>query len=229
MSTKNYRTLESLPAEKQEMALEIAAHAARLMDVLPALKEQGIEVSLSTLKRFLRKHRQDHFLEEEADLKGMAQELTERGKSAAWREGTLAAAEQKMFEKALKTGSSEEALEVFRTIKDEEARRKELELAARRTAAMEERLELERERLARLGGGEGRARKRTQIEGSAVVEVGRIETGERMVEWSKVAPLVEMLSRVSEILNRGGEEPGKVVEARRCLAGAEKLLGFGGG
>jgi hypothetical protein len=131
MST-DYRKLESLEAEKQEWVLEVTRHAARLIDVVEALKEAGICVSLSTLKRFVRKHRRDEALAAQQDLKETANELVEGAKAGAWREGTLAAARQKFFEKALEAESPEETREVFKAALDQEARLKELELAERR-------------------------------------------------------------------------------------------------
>jgi hypothetical protein len=222
-----YRVLESLPVEKQEWVLEMAANC-RLVDMMKELKRIGIDVSLSTLQRFLRKHKEKCILAAEEDLRETASELARRGKDGDFQKGTLAAVRQKLFENALGAQNSEETRAVYGALLEEEARAKELELAARRTAAMEERLELEKRRLEQRGTGERRERKRVkaQVEGEVVVDT---ESAERMIEWKTVAPLVDTLARLSEILNRGGEPEGKVIDARQCLAGSAKLLELGEG
>jgi hypothetical protein len=74
------KKLESLSPEKQEWILDLAAHARRLADVMKPLREHGIEVSASTLTRFVREHRERVVLADGEGMKGAVEALAKRGR-----------------------------------------------------------------------------------------------------------------------------------------------------
>src|SRR5688500_5614738 len=90
--------LEQLPPEMQREILEIAMNS-RQVDALEALKEQGIEISASSLSRFIREHRQRLLMEDGEALKEGVEALAERGKAGKFRTGALEAARQRLYER----------------------------------------------------------------------------------------------------------------------------------
>jgi hypothetical protein len=76
--------------------LDIAAHS-RLATVIEALREHGIETSMSALSRFVRKHREELLMEEGAEMKASVDALAERGREGKFREGTIEAVRQRLL------------------------------------------------------------------------------------------------------------------------------------
>ena len=150
--------LEQLTPEQQSWILEIAAHS-RQIDVIKSLKEEGIEVSTSMLSRFLQEHRERELMEKGEAMKGTVEALAERGRSGKLREGTLEAVRQRIYERALVLNSPEEARALYAELVKEEAKLKEVELEARKVAALEQQVKLQGLRIevdmakARLGRG----------------------------------------------------------------------------
>jgi hypothetical protein len=171
METRSDNTLETLPAEKKEMIMDLALNCARLWDVLEPLKDCGIEVSLSTLQRFVRRHREEKLLKDGEDMEGTVQKLARRGRGEELRKGTIEALRQKVYEGALETGSVEVAREALGELVQEEAKLKELALAEQKMILAKEQLALQRLRIevqaeaARIG----RERKIVAVESARVV------------------------------------------------------------
>jgi hypothetical protein len=221
MNTRSDNTLENLDAAQQEWVMEIAADAKRLSDVMEALAEHGISVSASTLKRYLRRHRENQAVSAGEEMAGAAEKLAGSGRGEVFRKGTMEALRQKLYEEALGSRQgTEERMKLYESLLREEARLKELELAERKTAALEERVRLEAERL-RLAAAE----KSREVAGRTRVEIGEpvlveaVENGEQ-----REGLLLEALRRVEEIINRAGPAEEKVFEARRFFGGEQKLL-----
>ena len=168
------KKLESLTPEQQEWILEMAAHAPRLADVMNPLWEHGIKVSLSTLTRFVRTHREKVLLETGEEMREAVDKLAKRGRGEALRKGTLEAVRQRMYEDALlATNSTEETRRMFAELLKEEAKLKELDLAERKLALVEEQTRLQKVKLrlaARAMGG----RKKVKLDAQTVVEGAEI-------------------------------------------------------
>ena len=250
MEATKMKELESLSPEKLEWLFDIASRS-RIMDCVKALKEHGIKVSPSTLGRFLRRTREKQLVEDGAAMSGTMESLTKRGESQVFRKGTLEAVRQKLFEQALESQTAEETRKLYSELLKEEAKLKELELAARKVAVAEVEARWRRAELRR-------GRKRAEVvESSEVVEsaevgemkrigngaeagtggalgtggtsetsgMDKLDGGEMVGRWDGEA--VELLRRVSEILNRGGSSDEKVVEARVVLGEGLAMLGSG--
>ena len=226
------RSLANLEPALLEKVLDLAA-TARLIDCVDALKEFGIEVSVSTLSRFLKEYRANKLLEAGDSVEGAAEALAKRGETGTFRKGTMEAMRQRFFETALKSENGEEVRKLYVELLKEETKLKELELAERKIALAEE---SERNRRAEL---RAQRRKKVEVESSAepeevedaevkqlpeAVVVNGIATKENKElkdgnEWR------ELFVAVSEILNRGGEGDDRVVEARLVLGSAQRLMG----
>jgi hypothetical protein len=196
--------LEQLSPEKQSWLLEIAAHS-NLINVVEALKEHGIETSTSALSRFVRKHREEALLEAGEEMKGSVEALAERGKDGKLREGTLEAVRQRLYERALVSNSPEEARELYAALVKEEGRLKELELEARKVAALEQQVRLQgvriqvmaRQGASGLGAGGGR--------GEGGGGKGRVKAEVRDAERGEREERVEGAERVEgRSVSRGG-------------------------
>src|SRR3954469_24045429 len=72
--------LENLDAAKREWILELAMEVERMSDLIEPLANKGIDVSLSTLQRFVRRHREGSFLGEGEDMKETVEALAKRGR-----------------------------------------------------------------------------------------------------------------------------------------------------
>jgi hypothetical protein len=181
---KSQGKLEQLPPEKQSWLVEIATHST-LINMVQTLKEHGIETSTSALSRFVRKHREEALLEAGEDMKAGVEALAERGKDGKLREGTLEAVRQRLYERALVSNSPEEAREMYAALVKEEARLKELELEARKVAALEQQVKLQGVRIqvmAQQGamGGKGRVKAEAVVESTPAAsgaEVARLQPG----------------------------------------------------
>jgi hypothetical protein len=104
--------LEQLSEEKQTWIVEIASNS-RLLDAVEALKECGIEVSVPTLSRFVRKHREKQLVEDGEEMKESVATFAKRGGETNFRAGTLEAVRQRLYERALVLQSPEEARELY--------------------------------------------------------------------------------------------------------------------
>src|SRR3954471_19279071 len=87
MEKKN--VLENLAPEKREWILETASQMDRLSDMMEPLLNNGIEVSLSTLTRFVRRHKEEMLMSEGEDMKETVEALAKRGRGETFRKGTL--------------------------------------------------------------------------------------------------------------------------------------------
>ena len=198
MQTRGDNQLENLDAKTQEGILEIAANAS-LPDVLKSLAEHGIEVSPSTLKRFIRRHREKCLLKDVDESKEALDALAESGRSGKLREGSLEAVRRQLYDRALGSHDPEEARELFAAMVAEETKLKQIELEARKVAAFEEqvriqRLKLELDAMAK--------RQKAMVASSEVVEEGK-EIGEGVDAGGKAKELTEG--------GRGMERDGEVV------------------
>jgi hypothetical protein len=138
--------LNKMTAEQLDQLFEMSKHA-KLCDIVDALKEHGIKTSDSALSRYFKKRRADEAVENGNDVAGAAAVLAEQGRVGKLREGTLEVLRQKFFEMAADHQSVEEARELYDALVREEARVKELELEARKVAALEQQVKLQERRI----------------------------------------------------------------------------------
>jgi hypothetical protein len=239
--------LESLPEEQRGWIPELAANAARLADVVIALKEHGIDVSTATLSRFIRQDREKRLLDEGREIKETAVELAERGRTGVLREGTIEAVRQRLYERALVSNSPEEARELYAALIAEEAKLKQFELEARKVAVAEQQLKLQE---LRIQVEMNRTRRRATVTASqALAEGGGAAdgegsagaVGEEGVTEGKAANaavaqiaagpsesekrLRLLVSETLEVLNNAGLPFDKMNEARTRLAEGVKEIG----
>jgi len=221
--------LESLSAEQRLWLGEFASQC-KLSDLVNALKERGIETSESALSRFLKKHRAEQAVADGKELEVSAQALAEQGQSGGLREGTITAVRQRLFERAMDVKDPEEARELYGALMKEEVKLKEMQLEARKVAALEQQVKLQGLRIQILAeqGSAGRGRIKAKLESSeSLVDVGGEPEAKR--EGGGASEALQMLLRdVNEIVNRGGACEEKVLEIRARLAEGVKLLGAGG-
>jgi hypothetical protein len=174
-NTKSRSKLEQLSPEQQEMLLELAKRST--LEVLAeSLKEHGIETSDSALSRFLQKRRAADAVAHGKELAASVEALAEQGRGGKLREGTLEVMRQQFFEKAAGGVGGDEAQALYAALVTEEARVKELELEARKVAALEQQVRLQERRIeveamkARAALGRVRAQ---------VVDGANVQDGER--------------------------------------------------
>jgi hypothetical protein len=232
--------LEQLSEEMQTGIIELAMHSTQV-DTVIALRKQGIEVSVPTLSRFVRKHREKLLMEEGEEMKGTTAALAARGKDSTFRVGTLEAVRQRLYEGALALKSPEEARALYAELVKEEGKLRELELEARRVAVAEEQVKVQRLR----AEAEVAAKRQRAVavvtssqavvdvgsEGGVVKELGRsdraaLEPGGPGIGEEKWMRLV---GEVMAVLNRAGAAEEKVLEARAILGEEMRLLGTGAG
>ena len=145
-TTESRAKLEKLSPEQKSYIVELSRKAT--LDVMvDALKEHGIDTSPSSLSRFIRRRRGEELVEAGQDVAGAAEALAEQGRGGRLREGTLEVLRQSFFEKAADGQSAEEARELYDALVKEEARVKELELEARKVAALEQQVKLQERRI----------------------------------------------------------------------------------
>jgi hypothetical protein len=228
MEKRNVKLFENLDVATREWVLELAVNSARLADLIKPLKEHGIEVSLSTLTRFVREHREAALLKDGKAMTGTLEELAQRGQGEAFRKGTLEAVRQRLFEQALSVNTIEGAQKLYGELLKEEAQMKELALEERKVLVQEEQVRLQRLRL-RVELRRGAGRKKGAVTEVVDVEGTRIADGKvRGSDGNGAgAPLLEMVERVEEILNRAGTPEEKILEARAILGSERKRLGEG--
>ena len=228
MDQGKMKALANLEPAMLEKVLDLAANA-RLIDCVDSLKECGIEVSVSTLSRFLKEYRAKQLVEAGEAVKGAAESLARRGETGAFRKGTMEAVRQRLFETALESENGEEARKLYVELLKEETKLKELQLAERRVALAEE---SERNRRAELRAA--RRRKMVLEDGAEPTEIEDAEVKqlpEAVVNselGGRVKELENLLREVAEILNRGGESAeGRLLEARSVMGSGQRLLGTG--
>jgi hypothetical protein len=231
MQTRGDNQLENLDPKTQEGILEIAANSS-LPVVLNSLKEHGIEVSPSTLKRFIRRHREKCLLKDAEESKEAIDALAESGRSGKLREGSLEAVRQRLYDRALGSHDPEEARELFAAMVAEETKLKQIELEARKVAAFEEqvriqRLKLELDAMAK--------RQKAVVASSEVVNAGAKEVVEgadgaekpkQLIEGNEGKRWLKLFGEVTGILNRGGAAEEKLLEARARLSEEMKEIGL---
>jgi hypothetical protein len=234
MQTRGDNLLENLDANAREEILELAASGG-LQEVFDSLREQGIEVSLSTLKRFIRRHREKCLLKNADESKEALEALAESGRSGKLREGTLEAVRQRLYERTLDSQNPEEARELFAAMVAEETKLKQIELEARKVAAFEEhvkiqRLKVELEAMAK--------RQKAMVASSEVLEEGGKQIGEsvdaggtpkQVTEGSEWKQMLQLFGEVLEILNRGGAAEERLLAVRTMLSEEMKAIGGGMG
>jgi hypothetical protein len=222
--------LEQLSEEVRTGIIELTMHST-LVDSVLALRDRGIDVSVPTLSRFVRKHREKLLLEEGEEMKGTVGALAARGKESEFRVGTLEAVRQRLYERALVLQSPEEARELYAELVKEEGKLRELELEARRVAVAEEQVKVQRLR----AEAEVAAKRQKAVVTSTQAVVDVVSEGggatkqlaERSGEagddkWSR------LFGEIMGILNRGGDPGERLLEARAILSEEMKLLGAGG-
>jgi hypothetical protein len=134
----------------------------------------------------------------------------------------LEALRQRFYEEALCAHSSpEESRKVFAELLKEEAKLKDLELAERKMALAEEEVRLQKVKL-RLAARAQSGRRIVKLDRANVVQGAEVAEVEGATE--KVKALTGVVSRLQEILNRGGSVEEKMMEARGVLAEERKLL-----
>lgn len=183
MNTENMQQsrakLEKLSAEQQSYLVELSKHAT-LEVMVDALKGHGIETSESALGRFLRKRRAVDLVEEGRELAASAEALAEQGRGGKLREGTLEVMRQKFFEKAARGVDGDEGRELYEALVAEEARVRELELEARKVAALEQQVRLQERRI-EVDAMKARAllgRVKGEILESKAVDDGKLKEGD---------------------------------------------------
>jgi hypothetical protein len=232
--------LEQLSEEVQTGIIEITMNST-LTNAVLALQKRGIDVSVPTLSRYVRKHREKLLIEEGEEMKGTVGALAARGKESAFRVGTLEAVRQRLYEGALALQSPEEARGLYAELVKEEAKLRELELEARRVAVAEEQVKVQR---LRAEADVALKRQKAIVTASeAVVEVGgeRGDSGttkqlggpdraglEPGGPGAREETLMRLVGEVLGILNRGGDAGENLLEARATLSQEMKLLGTGG-
>ena len=140
-TSKRRGKLEQLSEEMQTGIIEITMNST-LTNAVLALQKRGIDVSVPTLSRYVRKHREKLLMEEGEEMKGTVGALAARGKESAFRVGTLEAVRQRLYDRALLSNSPEEARQLYAAMVKEEAKLQELELERRRLGIAEEELKL---------------------------------------------------------------------------------------
>ena len=138
--------LKILTAEQLDGLFEMSKRA-KLDDLVESLKEHGIKTSDTALSRYFKKRRAQELVESGKEVAASVEALAEQGRGGKLREGTLEVLRQSFFEKAAEGQSPEEARELYDALVKEEGRVKELELEARKVAALEQQVKLQERRI----------------------------------------------------------------------------------
>jgi hypothetical protein len=200
------------------------------------LKEHGIEVSVATLGRFIRRHKEQRVLDDGEDMKEAVSSLAKRSMGDDLRKSTLEAARQKLYEQVVNSPDPEMARVAYEAMLKEETALKKLELEQRKAAAMEEGVRLQRLRIevmAAGNNGERNARtaslrgQRTRVDiESAPVIAGELpgpnqrdfiegeQNGSTGINDADKMEIARLWRNLGEILNRAGRPEEKVLEAR---------------
>jgi hypothetical protein len=231
MANVTTKKLDNLDPALQEWVLDAAANAQRLKDVINPLREHGVEVSVATLTRFVRRHREKVLAEDAQDMKGAVEGLANRGQAEALRKGTLEALRQRLYEEALKaTNSPEQTLKMYGELLKEEAKLKELAIAERKLALAEEEVRLQKVRLRLAARAQGE-KKRVKLNAVSVVEnaVGAQQIEERssagtVAELKGAPKLAGVVKEMEGIVNGAGLAEEKALAARATLARERELV-----
>src|SRR5215213_1828485 len=195
--------LEQLSEEMRTRIIELAMHST-LVDTVLALQSEGVDVSVPTLSRFVRKHRERLLMEEGEEMKGTVGALAARGKESEFRVGTLEAVRQRLYERALVLQSPEEARELYAELVKEEGKLRELELDARRVAVAEEQVKVQRLR----AEAEVAVKRQKTVVTSTQTVVDVVSEGGAMKQLAERSggeeKWVRLFGEVTAILNRGG-------------------------
>lgn len=217
--------LEKLSADQRSWLVDLANNA-RLVDMVQALKERGVETSAASLSRFLRRCREERLVAEGAESKGALEALAERGKTGVLREGTMEVVRQRLYERALLSPTGEEARELFGALAGESTRLKELELEARKVAALEEQVRVQRLKV-ELERAKVRVKGQVIDAGEKAAEAAVCDSGKQGQlpaaaaggESEREKRLLGVIAEAAAILNRGGPVDERLFEARAVLAG----------
>ena len=118
----------------QILGLQLAAEKLRKP------KEEGgldLSVSTATLSRFMRERAEQRLRENRSQVNELVSEMAS-GDQKQFRKGTLAMLQQRIYEDAVASSSSEEIKQTFEMLTAQEQRERELELAERHAAVAEE-------------------------------------------------------------------------------------------
>jgi hypothetical protein len=232
--------LEELTPEQQSWILETALNST-LVDMVMSLRQEGIDTSPASLSRFIRKDREKKLLEERKEMAETVAAFAETGRDGKLREGSLEAVRQRLYERAIVSQSPEEACELYAAMVKEETRLRELDLEARKVAALEQQVRLQGVKIQVLAeqGAAGKWKRKAEVVESRPEESERAKlevraglagdpgaAGGGMNVDEEKQRLLLVLREVNEIVNRGGgstEE--KVLELRARLAGQLKEIG----
>lgn len=234
--------LEQLTPEQQNWILETALNSS-LVDMVIALRGHGIHTSPASLSRFIRRDRERKLLEERKEMAETVAAFAETGRDGKFREGTLEAVRQRLYERAIVSQSPEEARELYAAMVKEEARLRELDLEARKVAALEQQVKLQGLKIQVLaeqsGGGKGKRKaevveSRAEAADSCKQERAKLELGdpgaaEGLGADAEKRRLLLVLREVNEIVNSEGSTEEKVLELRARLAGQLKGCEAGSG
>ena len=221
--------LEQLEPEMQEKIIDMAANA-RLIDIIEGLREQGVESSVRSLKRYIRAHREKNLMEDSEDSTVAVERLATRGKDGTLRVGTLEAVRQQLYTQALEATTPEQALELYGAMVKEETRLKELELEARKVAALEQQVKLQGLRI-EVQARQVKGMKTAEVLESTAPPVAELTQGEGVVEVKDAQKCEEERKRLEQVVreihamaNSGGYPEEKVRELRARLAEEVKKL-----
>jgi hypothetical protein len=230
-NTRNRQSrLEQLSPELQEKIIDMAANA-RLIDIIDGLREHGVETSVRSLKRYIRAHREKNLMEDSEDSTGAVERLATRAQEGKLRAGTLEAVRQQLYTQALEANSPEQALQLYAAMVKEETRLKELEIEARKVAALEQQVKLQGLRI-EVQARQVKGRKTAEVLEStaAPVAVAELTEGEGAGVKEDVKSEAErkrlerVLREIHAIANSGGYPEEKVQELRARLAEEVKKL-----
>jgi hypothetical protein len=240
--------LEQLSEEMRTRIIELAMHST-LVDTVLALQREGVDVSVPTLSRFVRKHRETLLMEEGEEMKETTAALAARGKESQFRVGTLEAVRQRLYERALVLQSPEEARELYAELVKEEGKLRELELEARRVAVAEEQVKVQRLRaeadvavkrqkaivtasegvVDMVGEADGVRKQLSEADraglepsGPGAKQLADRSGGGSEEKW------VHLFREITAILNRGGDPGEKILEARERLSEEMRVMGTTG-
>jgi hypothetical protein len=159
--------------------------------------------------------------------------LAASGRSGKLREGTLEAVRHQLYDRALETNNPEEARELFAAMVTEETKLKQIELEARKVAAFEEQVKIQRLKVEFEAMGK---RQKAMVASSEVVEAPK-EIGEgaeaaraampkQLTEGDEMGKrMLRLFGEVMGVLNRGGEPSERLLEARAMLSEEMKAMG----
>ena len=239
---KRISKLEQLTPEQQQWILETSLNA-ELKDMTLALREHGIDTSPASLSRFIKKDRETRVLEDRQESQATVAALAEAGKEGTLRAGTLEAVRQRLYERALVSQSPEEAMELYAAMVKEEMKLKEMELEARKVAAMEQQVKLQGVKIQVLAQGGGKGRVKAEVASSSP-EAEEVVTGKAVAQLTEgeraelehggagsavtdevKEKLLAVLREVDAEINRGGPPEDKVIAVRGVMKRERRLIG----